>query len=198
MYRNCSGYFCTEAWLFPTGIHQLHRTESATEQRLPQNDTGRVRKAGGWAGINTCTPMVGNMKLWVTEGFQKPGFISCLMTGCFSQLPLSAILFYDMVHLPHISKTSPCNIKVLPNGLLGAWACCRPRRKYCKIPGVGKPAILPMQPLVMVGKGASICIPEQEWSPPQYGRNKRVYILLQLYIYIEFSCKGHWLQDVFW
>lgn len=144
MYRNCSGYFSTEVWQFPTSIHQLHRTESAREQRLPQNSTGRVCKAGGWAGINTCTPMMENMKLWVTEGFQKHGFISCLMTGCFSQLPLSAMLLYSMVHQPRISKTSPCNVKFLPNGLLAAWVCCRPWREYCKIPGAGRPAILPV------------------------------------------------------
>lgn len=74
---------------------------------------------------------MGSAGLCVTKAFQEHEFTSCLMTGCFFQLPLCVMLFNSPVHLPRISDTLPCNGEALPNGLLAAQVCCRLWRRWC-------------------------------------------------------------------
>lgn len=135
MYGNCSGYSWAETWWFPSCMPQRSRTESAGEQRLPHRHTGRLGRAGSCAGarvaLKTHTPTMGSAGLCVTKAFQEHEFTSCLMTGCFFQLPLCVMLFNSPVHLPRISDTLPCNGEALPNGLLAAQVCCRLWRRWC-------------------------------------------------------------------
>lgn len=139
--------------------------------------------------------------LWVTEGFQKHRFISCL-TGCFPPSPKVRCCFTAwyiclIFQTPLSAMSESCQMDCLVHNSAVEHGGDTARLQVLEgqLSSLGKSL---WQVELMVGRKEPSSVFMSGNGALKCGGNNTVYILLQVQVCTEYSCRGHWLWCVFW